>query len=992
MEWFAFRARARDEFPRRRAARRLRLHHHGRPGRRPGLVVARPGPALVGWLTTGSSPTRSPAPGACACPASDRRGPDRSVAAAGETDAHARTPPRHPRRRAADHRRCPPPSPSPRSRVGPGRQQRLPARRRRPALLLVDAADDARPLLDVLGDRPLDTDRHHPPAPRPLAGAGRARPDAARGWSPAARTPRRSPTGRRADRRTASGTATRSPLGDEHLDVVGLVGHTPGSIVLAYRGPDGPTHLFTGDSLFPGGARPDLEPGGLRLADGRPRGARSSAASPTTPSCTPGHGDDTTLGTERPHLASGAPGAGEPAPSGGDRARRYGPRAARAGPDERVDAVGLEVAHGDPDRRAGALAEPPPRRHRPARGEQVGDDAGLVGDRDPDVQAGRALAGRPGGRQRVQQGRAAGVVRVAPPRRRPRRPPGRTRAPPRPAAAACSPSPNRSAADPRPGRPSPRRRPGRPGAGPGRTAWTATGRTPTPPSPRPARQRDAGQLGGVVVLDDQHLGVGGEHPAQRGGPLGGDVRAGRVLGAGGDDDRAGAVRAGPRPATPGTGPPRSTATGSARRPAEASRSSRFGQPGSSTATASPGDEPGGQHPADRVQPAPGQRQVRRLDAVGREPVPGQVGERGQHQRVGRGGPRPARAGRGPAAAAASAAGWPGREVDDARPAPPAPPLRAPSAGRARTARAVAAVGLDQPALRRRAVGAGDGAGCDAELVGERPDGGHEVAGDQPAVADRRLERGEDLGCRAPGQPITFCHNQRIVLDQSSRTWRPMTTDTYTPTARTTPTRLRERVAYDREAVHAALDEAVLCHVAFVADGAPVVLPQLHVRVGETLYLHGSTGARAMRESLADGLDVCVDRDAPRRPGAGPLRLPPLRELPLRRRARPGPPRHRRRGEGRGAAAPRRRDRPRPLRPRPRPSRRELAATAVLRLDLDGRVLQEPLRAARRRRGGPRLPWWAGVLPLRSAVPRTPPAPDLTAGIEVPAHVSGWSRG
>ena len=43
------------------------------------------------------------------------------------------------------------------------------------------------------------------------------------------------------------------PFGDERLDVVGLVGHTPGSIVLAYRGPEGPTHLFTGDSLFPGG-------------------------------------------------------------------------------------------------------------------------------------------------------------------------------------------------------------------------------------------------------------------------------------------------------------------------------------------------------------------------------------------------------------------------------------------------------------------------------------------------------------------------------------------------------------------------------------------------------------------------------------------------------------------------------------------------------------------------------------------------------------------
>ena len=74
----------------------------------------------------------------------------------------------------------------------------------------------------------------------------------------------------------------------------------------------------------------------------------------------------------------------------------------------------------------------------------------------------------------------------------------------------------------------------------------------------------------------------------------------------------------------------------------------------------------------------------------------------------------------------------------------------------------------------------------------------------------------------------------------------MSADTYPPTDRTTPTRLRERVGYDRAAVHAVLDEATLCHVGFVVDGRPVVLPQLHVRVGDDLYLHGSTGARSLR--------------------------------------------------------------------------------------------------------------------------------------------------
>jgi len=74
---------------------------------------------------------------------------------------------------------------------------------------------------------------------------------------------------------------------------------------------------------------------------------------------------------------------------------------------------------------------------------------------------------------------------------------------------------------------------------------------------------------------------------------------------------------------------------------------------------------------------------------------------------------------------------------------------------------------------------------------------------------------------------------------------------------TTPTRNAARVSYDRAAVHAVLDEALICHVGFVADGEPVVLPQLHARVGDRLYLHGSTGARALHAARTGGLPVCV---------------------------------------------------------------------------------------------------------------------------------------
>lgn len=92
-------------------------------------------------------------------------------------------------------------------------------------------------------------------------------------------------------------------VGEVRLDVVHLRGHTPGSVALAYDDPDGATHLFTGDSLFPGGV-------------GNTKNEGQSFASLIEDVTTrvfdvygddtwvyPGHGGDTTLGVERPHLA-----------------------------------------------------------------------------------------------------------------------------------------------------------------------------------------------------------------------------------------------------------------------------------------------------------------------------------------------------------------------------------------------------------------------------------------------------------------------------------------------------------------------------------------------------------------------------------------------------------------------------------------------------------------------------------------------------------------
>jgi uncharacterized protein len=80
---------------------------------------------------------------------------------------------------------------------------------------------------------------------------------------------------------------------------------------------------------------------------------------------------------------------------------------------------------------------------------------------------------------------------------------------------------------------------------------------------------------------------------------------------------------------------------------------------------------------------------------------------------------------------------------------------------------------------------------------------------------------------------------------------------YTATPRTTPNRSRERASYDADVVHAILDEALVCHLSFVVDGLPRVLPTLHVRVDDTLYVHASTGSRPLLLARAGGLPVSI---------------------------------------------------------------------------------------------------------------------------------------
>ena len=77
-----------------------------------------------------------------------------------------------------------------------------------------------------------------------------------------------------------------------------------------------------------------------------------------------------------------------------------------------------------------------------------------------------------------------------------------------------------------------------------------------------------------------------------------------------------------------------------------------------------------------------------------------------------------------------------------------------------------------------------------------------------------------------------------------------------PSPRTQVERLPERGHYDRETIHGILDQSFLCHVGFVVDGQPFVIPTGFGRVGDVLYVHGSAASRMLR-NLAGGVPVCV---------------------------------------------------------------------------------------------------------------------------------------
>jgi len=164
--------------------------------------------------------------------------------------------------------------------------------------VLVDAADDADAILSMVGAdglaRVVTTHRHwdhHRALPAVVEATGA---ETIAGKEDAAELPVK------VDRSVSDGD--KVAVGDCELEVIHLVGHTPGSIALLYDDPAGTPHLFTGDSLFPGGVGKTWSADDFAtLVDDV-----SSKVFDRLPDETwfyPGHGDDSTLGAERPHLA-----------------------------------------------------------------------------------------------------------------------------------------------------------------------------------------------------------------------------------------------------------------------------------------------------------------------------------------------------------------------------------------------------------------------------------------------------------------------------------------------------------------------------------------------------------------------------------------------------------------------------------------------------------------------------------------------------------------
>ncbi|GGP99358.1 pyridoxamine 5'-phosphate oxidase family protein [Streptosporangium pseudovulgare] len=204
------------------------------------------------------------------------------------------------------------------------------------------------------------------------------------------------------------------------------------------------------------------------------------------------------------------------------------------------------------------------------------------------------------------------------------------------------------------------------------------------------------------------------------------------------------------------------------------------------------------------------------------------------------------------------------------------------------------------------------------------------------------------------------------------------------TPRTRPGRMKERARTGREDLYAVLDAGLICHLGVVrSDGTPTVLPTCYGRIGDTLYLHGSTGSPSLR---GEG-EVCVT--VTHLDGVVLARSVFNHSVNYRSAMVYGRPRVVTDPEERlaGLRAITERLAPGQWDAVRLPTRKELAATAVVALSL--------AEASVKVRQGPpgdeeedyALPVWAGVLPLRASWGEPEADPALPAGVDVPGHIA-----
>lgn len=218
----------------------------------------------------------------------------------------------------------------------------------------------------------------------------------------------------------------------------------------------------------------------------------------------------------------------------------------------------------------------------------------------------------------------------------------------------------------------------------------------------------------------------------------------------------------------------------------------------------------------------------------------------------------------------------------------------------------------------------------------------------------------------------------------------MEQDGRAPSTRTTVRRHPERSTYDQEAVHSILDEGLICHLGFVVDGTPFVMPTMYARDGDHVYVHGSPASRMLR-TAAGPVDVCLTvtlLDGLVLARSVFSHSMNYRSVVVIGRAREVTDREEKLRASRALVEHVCRGRWADAR---HPNRKELDTTAILDLPLDE-------ASAKVRDGGPKdseadrdLPVWAGHLPL--VVRPLPPVPDqeVRPGLSAPDYAERYTR-